>query len=493
VRFGVANAELDLEAELTKHVFDPLAFILTAYPWKQPGELEFSNGPYRWQTEIFELIRKHLENPATRHTPLRVAIASGNGIGKSAFLAMVNWWAMCTTDDCRCVVTAGTGAQLKTKTHPEFAKWHRLALNSTGWFDLKAQSLNSTDPKHSNTWRTDFIPWDAQNPDAFSGMHNQRKRILIIFDEASAIDDVIWDRISGALTDEDTEIIWLVFGNPTRNQGRFAECFGSDKYRWRTFQIDSRTVEGTNKAELAAEVEKYGEDSDYIRWRIRGEFPRAGSAQFIPGDIVAAARRTKAAGYESMPRILSCDVARFGDDQTVIGLRHGRKFDLLGSYRGLDTSQTTSQLADRINALNPDAIVIDGDGIGGAVVDQLKALGFRAPKYSVFEYHGGAEPQDGNMWFNKRAESWGAMRDWLANGAQIPDDPELDRQLTGPMFDIARGKTHHGSIFIEHKDDQKKRGLDSPDKADCLAMTFGVKIAPKIQRAAAPIVRTAWS
>lgn len=478
-------------SDICEFTHDPYGFTLYAYPWDQ-GDLESSRGPYKWQSEIFALIGEHLSNPKTRFQPLRIAVASGNGIGKSAFLAMINDWAMSTCEDCKSVITAGTGAQLKTKTHPELAKWYRLSINAE-WFDVKAQSIVVADPRHANTWRTDLIPWDAQNPDAFSGLHNKRKRIVIIYDEASAIADVIWDRTSGALTDEDTEIIWLVFGNPTRNQGRFAECFGSDKHRWRTFQIDSRTVEGTNKEELRQEVEKYGEDSDYIRWRIRGEFPRAGTSQFIPGNLVSAARNYKSAGHESLPKILSCDVARFGDDQTIIGMRQGRKFEMLGTYRGIATDKTADHIVDFIRTHRPDAIVIDGDGIGGGVIDQLKALGFKAPMYNVFEFHGGAEPQDGNMYFNKRTEVWGWMRAWLEAGAQIPDDPELDRQLTGPTFDVARGKVHHGSIFLEHKDDMKKRGLESPDKADCLAMTLGVKVAPKVKPATVPRQITSWS
>lgn len=489
----IAGAQVEevLLEKIASYAKDPLGFVKFAYEWGD-GDLERSAGPYKWQTEIFTLIRDHLSNPATRFTPLRIAIASGNGIGKSAFLAMLNDWAMSTCPDCKCLVTAGTGAQLKTKTQPELAKWYRLSINSD-WFAVKAQSITVLDPKHKDTWRTDLLPWDAQNPDAFSGLHNKRKRILVIFDEASAIDSVIWDRVSGAMTDEETEIIWIAPGNPTNNSGRFAECFGADSYRWKTYQIDSRTVEGTNKAELQQEVDKYGEDSDYIRWRIRGEFPRASSSQFIPGDVVSAARNYKAVGYETMPRILSCDVARHGDDQTVIGLRQGRKFEILKKYRGLDTAQTASQLADLIATLHPEAIIIDGDGIGGGVVDALKMLGFKTPNYNVFEFHGGSSAQDGNMYFNKRAEVWGWMRDWLTAGAQIPDDPELDRQLTGPSFDIARGKVHHGSIFIEHKDDMKKRGLDSPDCADCLAMSFAVKVAEKIKVTVAPRRLTNWS
>jgi hypothetical protein len=486
----MSQSALDPEVELIEFIgsltHDPQAFMLAAYEWGK-GDLENSTGPYRWQSQINALIGEHLQDPKSRHMPLRIAVASGNGIGKSAYLSMLDDWAMSTVEDCKVLITAGTGAQLKTKLHPELAKWYRLSINSH-WFDVKAQSITVRDIKHSDTWRSDLIPWDAQNPDAFSGLHNKRKRIVVIFDEASAIADVIWDRVSGALTDEETEIIWLVFGNPTQNTGRFAECFGSDKHRWRTYQIDSRTVEGTNKEELRQEVERYGEDSDYIRWRIRGEFPRGGSTQFIPNDVVSRARNYKAQGYEHLPKILSCDVARFGDNETVIGMRQGRRFTLKAGYRGLDTVGTTDQMVRFIDEEQPDATIVDGDGIGGAVIDMLRARG-----YKVIEFHGGAQPIDPQMYLNKRAECWGMMRDHLKDGAEIPDDPDLERQLTGPNYGIVQGKTQYGSIFLESKEDMKKRGLASPDKGDCYAMTFAVKLAPKPKPRPPARPVTSWS
>jgi hypothetical protein len=489
------SAEADLQVQLLEDIasftHDPLGFALYAYPWEE-RDLESSKGPYAWQSKIFQLIGEHLSSPQTVNQPLRIAVASGHGIGKSAFVSMITGWALSTVEDTKIIITAGTGTQLQTKTQPELSKWFRLAINSH-WFDVKARSITIKDEKHKDSWRADLLTWDAANSEAFAGLHNKRKRIVVIFDEAAAIADIIWDVVQGALTDEETEIIFLAFGNPTQNQGRFAECFGSDKHRWKSYQIDSRNVEGTNKAELAEWVEKYGEDSDYIRVRIRGEFPRGGSAQFIPGDVVSACRRYRASGYESLPKILACDVARFGDDQTVIGLRQGRKFEILGTYRGIGTEKTTDVIVEFLRTHEPDAIVIDGDGIGGAVVDQLKALGYKAPRFMVHEFHGGATPADPNMYFNKRTETWGWMKEWLMAGAQIPDNPELDRQLTGPMFDIVRGKVQHGSIFLEHKDDMKKRGLESPDLADCLAYTFAVKLAPKPKPGPPSRPTTAWS
>jgi hypothetical protein len=140
------------------------------------------------------------------------------------------------------------------------------------------------------TWRLDAVTWSENNLEAFAGLHNLGKRVVLLFDEASGISDRVWDVAEGALTDEDTEIVWVVAGNPTQPSGRFFECLNRQRARWQGRQIDARTVEGTNKRQFAEWVEFYGEDSDFVRVRVRGEFPSAGSMQFISRDVVAAAR-----------------------------------------------------------------------------------------------------------------------------------------------------------------------------------------------------------
>lgn len=462
------NLEDQLIEEVGDCADDPLRFANSFYPWGK-RELEKSAGPYEWQREVFGHIGGHLKNRQTMHTPCLIAVASGHGIGKSAFISMSINWAMSTAEDCKVVVTANTGTQLATKTVPEIHKWFRLSYNSH-WWDMKATSITVRDPEHAKLWRADMVPWSKENTEAFAGLHNQGKRILLIFDEASAIDESVWQVAEGAMTDESTEIIFLAFGNPTQNVGRFRECFGKFKHRWKTFQIDSRNVEGTNKAQIAKWIEDYGEDSDFVRVRVRGEFPRAGSTQFIASDVVSSARHYKAEGYGTLPKVLSIDVARFGDDQTVIGTRQGRCARILSKYRGLDTVQVAERVIEWMSKERPDAVIIDGDGIGAGVIDQIKYRGFGD---RLFEFHGGAAANDASAYFNRRAEVWGAMRDWLRAGAEIPDDPELEADLTGPEY----GFSNKSQLQLERKDDMKKRGLSSPDCGDMLSMSFAVNVA----------------
>ena len=152
----------------------------------------------------------------------------------------------------------------------------------------------------------------------------------------------------------------------------------------------------------------------------------------------------------------------------------GRQYRILGKYRGLDTVQLTDLIIEFLDAEEPEALVVDGDGLGAGVCDQLTHRNYGK---HLHEFHGGATASDSNMYFNKRTEVWGWTRDWLKAGAEIPDDPELATDLTSPGYDTARGKRFHGSIILESKDDLKARGVASPDDGDTLA--FAVKVAAK--------------
>ena len=191
-----------------------------------------------------------------------------------------------------------------------------------------------------------MVPWSERNTEAFAGLHNQGKRILLVFDEASAIHDLIWEVSEGALTDADTEIIWCCFGNPTQNTGRFRECFGRFKHRWLTRQIDSRTVKITNKTKIQEWVDDYGEDSDFVRVRVRGVFPRTSANALLgPEDVEAAIKRVYREGeFEFAAVVFGLDVARQGDDSTVLARRQGKIAYPLRQMRIPDTMLVAGQV-----------------------------------------------------------------------------------------------------------------------------------------------------
>ena len=283
---------------------DPVAWVYFAFDWDNDPELK-GQKPQKWQLEQLERIAKGLETP---DTVIRQTVSSGHGIGKSCLVAWVILWAISTHPDTRGVVTANTEAQLRTKTWAELAKWYRKFI-AKELFTYTATAIFSIEAEHERTWRIDAIPWSVTNTEAFAGLHNQGRRILIIFDEASAIDDRIWEVAEGALTDKNTEIIWCCYGNPTRNVGRFHSCFTKYRNYWDTKKIDSRDVAISNKAQIEQWKNQYGEDSDFFKVRVRGEFPSSSDAQYIGVDIVEAAtkRTLRPAEYNFAPVIIGVD------------------------------------------------------------------------------------------------------------------------------------------------------------------------------------------
>lgn len=473
----MATPEEDLVEAIAGYSSDPLGFVRYAFEWGS-GELAAHDGPDEWQIDILTVIGERLRSgEITVSEAIQVAVASGHGIGKSALVSWLILWAICTFEDTRGVVTANTETQLRTKTWAEVAKWHRRCI-CAHWFEMTATSIYSRDPLHEKTWRIDMSPWSERNTEAFAGLHNQGKRVLLVFDEASAIPKIIWETAEGALTDSDTQIIWVAFGNPTRNSGRFRECFGALKHRWVTRQIDSRTARMTNKAQLAQWVADYGEDSDFVRVRVRGVFPRAGSTQFLSSDIVEAAAKVEAGASMYDALVLGVDVARFGDDETVIFIRKGRDARTHPplTFRGLDTMQVAARVAEQAEFYRPDAIFIDETGVGGGVVDRCRQL-----RIQVIGVNNGAKPdratpgQEAAAYANKGAEMYGVMKEWLKTGGAIPDDNDLKQQLIDREYGYVL-RDGRDALMLESKKDMKKRGLASPDKADALALTFAYPV-----------------
>lgn len=451
---------------MARFEFDPLGYVLFVWDWGH-GDLEGEDGPDEWQRDVLRDIGEAMR---TSETAVRYAIASGHGIGKTALCAWIIHWFMATRPGCAGDVTANTRDQLVNKTWRELAKWNKRAINGH-WFEWTATAFRGIE--RPETWFINAQPWSKERSEAFAGRHE--RDVLMLFDEASAIDDAIWQVAQGAMTQKGA--LWFCPGNPTRNTGMFRECFGRNRHRWRTRQIDSRSAKMTNKQQIQEWIDDYGEDSDFVRVRVKGQFPRAGSMQFIPGDMVDVAMSRHPECFLWEPLILGVDVARYGDDQSVLAFRRGRDACSIPwkRYRGIDTMTLASEVSRLADEHKVDAIFIDGVGIGAGVVDRLRQM----KRGSVFDVQSGSKPT--GLFFdepikvkNKRAEMWAQMRQWLKIGA-IPDDNELEADLTG----IEYGYDADNCIQLERKEDMKKRGLASPDAADALALTFAEPVAPK--------------
>lgn len=456
-----ANRQADVDTQLIaaceQFVYDPLGFVLWAYPWGS-GILVGEDGPDVWQSQFLIKYGEYLRSG----NPVRMARASGHGIGKTALIAWIIQHFISTRPHPEIITTANTATQLETKTWRELAKWHNLLINKH-WFDWTATKYRcKADP---GTWFAIAQPWSKERPDAFQGSHE--KHILFLYDEASAIDDVIWETTEGAMTTPGA--VWIAFGNPTKNTGRFKECWGKFKHRWDIGRVDSRTAKMADLKQMEQWIEDYGEDSDFVRVRVKGMFPRASSSQFISEELVTAAqgRDNIPHLYNHMPVLVGVDVARFGDDQSVILIRQGTAVLKIHKYREKDTMQLSGLVTEAIKTWKPQNVFVDEVGIGAGVVDRLHQLGYR----NVMGVNVGTEPGDKDLYYNLRAEMWGKMRDWLSH-AVLPDDDELRSDLIGPEY----GFNDKNKIQLEKKQDMKKRGLSSPDVGDALALTFAVDV-----------------
>jgi hypothetical protein len=466
-----AEVELALIDHMAKFTHDPLGYVKFAFPWGEAGtELADQTGPRSWQRKVLERMGALLRDGKTRYAVIQEAIASGHGIGKSALIAWVCKWALDTCEDTKVVITANTQQQLLTKTSPELAKWHRLSITSH-WFTFTATALYSTDPEHEKTWRADLVTWSENNTEAFAGLHNAGKRLVLLFDEASAIADKVWEVAEGALTDAMTEIMWFVFGNPTRATGRFRECFRKFRHRWHGEHIDSRTVEGVNVEQLQKMVDDNGEDSDIVKVRVRGMFPAASLKSFFSESDVdpAYGRHLRDDQFSWAPKIISVDGSWEGDDPLVIGLRQGLMFKILKCLPKNDNDVWVANLVARLeDELEADAVFIDG-GFGTGIVSVGRTLQ-RAWRLVWF-----AEESADKGCLNKRAEMAKLTRDWLREGGAIEMIPQLREDLLGPET-VAR---LDGKLQLESKKEMKLRGLPSPNHGDALFLSFAYPVASK--------------
>jgi len=487
------SALLDWLAEVRD---DPHAFVMGAFPWGVPGTvLADSRGPVPWAAALMERIRLGLlsiedaiaeaaahpdADPAAGDIAVQEAVASGHGIGKSATVAQLVLWAFFTYPDCRGVVTANTETQLKTKTWAELGKWFNLCWFARDHFILNATSLISRDPSRERTWRIDMIPWSEKNTEAFAGLHNKGKRLLLVFDEGSAIPDIIWEVAEGALTDSLTQIIWLVFGNPTRNAGRFRECFAGGRFAkfWHSTQIDSRTVPVTNKARLNAWIEAYGEDSDFVRIRVLGQFPRTGDMEFFSAAEIDEAMTREVFVDAFTPLALGVDVARFGTNNSVLFYRKGRDARNIAPevHHGLSTVALAHKVFAARERLRPDGIFIDEGGVGGGVVDRCREMRL----YVTGVQFGGKDDitgivfdNAGERYSNKRTAMYAALRAWLKGGAL----PKL-LHLRDAMLAIRYTFNKKDEIQLIAKEDIVAENPDIDlDTLDALALTFGGPLA----------------
>lgn len=426
--------------------------------WRAPTEERYLT---RWVESI---------EPVGDRECLCVTVANPDGLylardfiatHNSAAMGMLSTWAMSCYDRPRILITANTEGQLRTKTSPEITEWFKSSVYRELFdYDTLAIKLRENPEQH----RVDLTPWSEQNTEAFQGLHAKGRLVMVMMDEGSAIPKGIWEVVLGAMTDEDTVLLFIVFGNPTQATGEFRECFRKRRNDWHTWNIDSRTVEGTNKKALQSIVDRYGEDHDVSKVRVRGLFPNLSDRQMVPEHLIdeAMGRHLRDDQFKFAPTILTCDPAWTGEDELVIAMRQGLMFKILEVVpRNDDDILIGRKLANYEITHNADAVFIDlGHGTG--IYSYGKAIG---REWRLIGFGSGASRPG---FVNKRAEMYDEVVEWLRAGGALPDDPKLREDLMG----VQTKPRPDGQILLMSKEDMKKDGLPSPDRADALALSF---------------------
>ena len=434
------NLNLELADDIRSFFDDPLGFVIFAYPWDEPGgSLEKLTGPDTWQKEFLvdlgHEVRQRNFDLIHPVEPIRMATSSGHGIGKSTLVAWLVNWIMSTRPDARGTITANTFTQLETKTWSQIQRWTRLSIASH-WFEITGNSMYHRD--HPETWFCSAQTCRRENSEAFAGQHAAGSTSFYIFDESSAVPDKIFEVAEGGLTDGEPMI--FLFGNPTRTAGKlYRTAFGSERHLWNHRSIDSRTAKMTNKVLIEDWIAEWGEDSDFVRIRVRGLPPKASDLQYIDNERVFQAQQRTPSHFDDDPLIVGLDVARGGNAYTVFRFRRGLDAVSIPPVRITGEQSRDSMrmvsiasqiLSTEYDGILPTAMFIDS-GFGGPIVDRLKQLNY----VNVHEVMFGGHPADPQHFANMRSFMWGKMRDWLLRGS-IDNSTELETDLTGPGYHL---------------------------------------------------------
>jgi hypothetical protein len=454
------------------------------------------------QVEIAEAVRDHR----------RVAVKSCHGVGKSWISARIATWFLHAHPNSIVITTAPTDRQVRN------ILWREIRQIYASIRGLLGRCLQMGIEIAPNWYALGFKGDDA-SPDSFQGFHSDW--ILVIVDEAAGVAESVFEALDAMMSSEHAYLLYI--GNPTSDSGTFRDAFNRNRALYHTITIkaeDSPNVVAgqvvrpylITKAWVDETIAKYGEESPYVQARVNAEFPDSVSGSLIPlSKIEAAAAREL---EPSEPSYLGVDVARYGDDESVICHRRGPVFRIVHVGRGQETTQTAGaavialRAADwnRAKALGVDAgdlrtvlkslglertiARVDGIGIGAGVVGDLKEA-----DQEIEDMQAGGSSDDPEHFLNKRAEwYWGLRERFMADEIDIDDDQELIAQLSSIRYKF----TSRGQVQIESKEDAKKRGVGSPDKADALAMAGASRGAAGIRfLTAGPVKRAeevaAWT
>lgn len=451
---------------------------------------EWRNDAVRFVRDVFGAQPDAWQEDALRAvvTDPKVAMAACKGPGKSCLLAWVVWWFLATHLDAQVAAVSITADNLRDGLWKELAVWRDRSQLLQRAFEQSAERIKSNDKP--DTW---FASARAFAKDAdpsaqaasLAGLHG--KHILIVLDEIGDYPSGVLPTAEAIFSTVDQHARLVVAGNPTSTKGPLYGIV-SNPVGWKLITITGDPDDPKRSPRIdidwaRREIDKHTRDNPWVMVNILGQFPPGGTMQLIGANMVTAAMRrdTPALAYRDGARVWGLDPARFGDDEIALARRQGSHVWPFTTWRNLNGTQLGDRVAHLIHESAeanepPDCIFVDVGGVGSSAYDRLCALGFDQLVQPV-DFGGGADRAD--LYANKRAEMWLALKEWLERGAAVlPNDPILAAELQGPEYDF-RVVNKHSVYILESKADMKARGAQSPNRGDALALTFAGPVHPK--------------
>lgn len=427
--------------------------------------------PDEWQKQA---LMDLAENP-------KVAIKSGQGVGKTGLEAVALLWFLCCYPYPRIVATAPTKQQLHDVLWSEVSKWMSkspLLSEILKWTKTYIYMVG-------NEKRWFAVARTATKPENMQGFHGDN--MLFIVDEASGVADPIMEAILGTLSGANNKL--LMCGNPTKTSGTFYDAFHADRAMYKYHTVSSADSKRTNKQNIEALIRKYGRESNVVLVRVFGEFPNQEDDVFIMLSIIeqCGSNIYELPEDKGMPYIIfGVDVARFGDDETVIYRNVKGKLKLAVQRRGQDLMATVGDIVAEYRKVvkefpeykGPVYANIDDTGLGGGVTDRLKEVKREQKLHRLFVIPINAaeridtDTKDGKEaaehYNNITTHMWAILRELLENkDIEIADDADTFAQLSIRKYFMAS----NGKLELESKKEMKKRGVSSPDRADAAALS----------------------
>jgi phage terminase large subunit len=394
----------------------------------------------------------------------KISIKSGHGVGKTALCAFLAVHFLLFREDVKVIVTSPSADQMKDGLIPEINRWiSRLPE----WMRSSIEATSERVVRYPNN-ANNFISFRTarkEKPEALAGVH--ATHVLIIVDEASGVDEAIYETGQGALSTDGA--IAVLIGNPTNPSGFFYKTHTSLNDLWWTRTVSCHDSKRVSETYIQSQLRTYGADSREFRVRVLGEFPETGADAVIPRSFADSALKREMAEIRG-DTVWGLDPGRGGDPTGFVE----RSANTVTECRELkydDLMNTVGWVHNRWRAapprFRPKKIFVDSIGLGAGVADRLLELGLPVIHVNVSE-----SSSMSDRFHNLRAELWYAVRLWLESKEAVIAPGEFSHQLVDELVAPNQKYTSLGKVLIESKEEMRRRGVKSPNLADGLCLTF---------------------